>query len=417
MGDNHDGNESGIATTTEVAEGLLAPATASDLIRANSLALLRGNRSRVLCGPEALVKVNTSIGCNRPADWDLELRKLDQLANCGYGPDIMMDLSTVRLARPLYAEIRELTGAPVGTLPHYTAFKPRDGLDKSRLLEEIERHATEGVAWVTLHLAVTSELYELARRTRRTPTTARGGGIAIRDMLINNRSESLLAELFPEILRILKRFGTALSLGTTFRPANTLDALDAAHKTELRLQRRFIDESQAQGVPVMLEAVGHMRLSDVPIFTNLVRSGIGHSGPVVTLGPIPTDASVGEDHIANAIGSSVLALAGGTDVINSITREEHTGSVPDLESILEGLRAARIAAHAVNISKFPQLDSAAEDSVVDARNKNYTCVVDGGLFSKSATTRHAMGCTRCGNECPLVVNFVIDRERGRDRLV
>jgi phosphomethylpyrimidine synthase len=255
-------------------------------------------------------------------------------------------------------------------------------------------------------------MYELARATRQTATTARGGGIVVRDMLINNREESVLAERFDDIMAILARHGVALSLGTTFRPASTVDALDAVHIAELERQQTFYQAAREFGVPTMLEAVGHMRLGDIAKFTRLIREQLHYPGPVMTLGPIPTDAAVGHDHIANALGAGMLAVEGGVNVINSVTREEHTGQVPVLDSILEGLRAARIAAHSANISLFPDLDFPAEKRMNDKRGGSYTCVVDGGLFEQSAKTRFAMGCTRCGNECPLLVNFVADRDDG-----
>ncbi|AYL37167.1 phosphomethylpyrimidine synthase ThiC [Streptomyces fungicidicus] len=402
----------GLEDVQEVREGLLSATEARARIASGSLVELRAGGDPVLVGPGSLVKVNTSIGCNRAADLEAEVEKIREIARLGYQPDLMMDLSTVRLPAPLYRTASAELGLPVGTLPHYLCFKPRGGLDVPRLLDEIERQAEAGVAWMTLHLSPTREMYELARTTRQTATTARGGGIVVRDMLINNRVESVLAERFGDIAAILKRHGVALSLGTTFRPASTVDALDTVHVQELERQQLFYREARALGIPTMLEAVGHMRLGQIATFTRLLRGTLRYPGPVMTLGPIPTDAAVGHDHIANALGAGMLAVEGGTNVVNSVTREEHTGRVPTLDSILEGLRAARIAAHSANISLFPDLDFPAENRVAERRGANYTCVVEGGLFEKSAQTRFAMGCTRCGNECPLVINFVTDRDDG-----
>lgn len=405
-----------LSDVQEVREGLLSEEEARARVASGSLVALRATGRPVLVGPGALVKVNTSIGCSRSADLAIEIEKINEVGRLGYRPDLMMDLSTVRLPDPLYRIVGEQLGIPVGTLPHYLCFKPRGGLDVPRLLEEIERQAEAGVAWMTLHLSPTRDMYELARATRQTATTARGGGIVVRDMLINDRVESVLAERFGDIAAILARHGVALSLGTTFRPASTVDALDAVHVQELERQQIFYREARAMGVPTMLEAVGHMRLGQIAAFTRMLRETLRYSGPVMTLGPIPTDAAVGHDHIANALGAGMLAVEGGTDVVNSVTREEHTGRVPALESILEGLRAARIAAHSANISLFPDLDFPAENQMNEKRGANYTCVVDGGLFEESAKTRFAMGCKRCGNECPLLVNFVASREDDARRL-
>ena len=398
----------------EIVEALVDRAVVDNGLCSGRLLALRGANRSVLVGTEALVKVNTSIGCSDPRKVAVEVEKADRLIGAGYRPDLMMDLSIVRPTRPVYEYLIERFGGPVGTLPHYLCYKPRKGIDSTQLLEEIDRQASLGVAWMTLHLAVDRDLYQMAQRTRWTPVTARGGGIVVEDMYVHDRSESVLSELYPEILTILRRHGTAVSLGTTFRPSNVIDALDEVHVREIELQRRYIDEARRQGVGVMLEAVGHMGLRDAAPFTDLVRRRLSYELPVMTLGPIPTDAAVGEDHIANAIGGAYLAMLGGTNILNSVTREEHTGRVPAAGSILEGLRAARIAAHSVNMARF-SLEGTADRDTAEKRAASYTCVVEGGLFTESAKTRFSMGCSRCGNECPLIINFELS-EHGQVHL-
>lgn len=399
--------DSGWTNIQEVKEGLLAESDLSKGVCDGSLVILKGVNRRVVVGRNALMKINTSIGCSEPREFHTELEKLNSIAQCGYRPDVMMDLSIVRSARPLYEYVEEIFGGPVGVLPHYLCVTPKRGIDKALLMEEVSRQAEAGVAWMTLHLTVRRELYELAQRTRATPVTARGGGIVIRDMYLRNTSEGVLSECFPDILAIMRRHGTVLSLGTTFRPATVVDAMDDVHLAEMELQRLYMDEARRQGVQVMLEAIGHARLREVRAFAHFIREQCRYTLPVMTLGPIVTDAAVGEDHIANAIGTSFAGMLEVCDIANSITREEHTGRVPNHESILEGLRAARIASHAVNISRF-RIDEVSDRDTADKRARSYTCVVEGGLFTESAKTQYSMGCVRCGSECPLVVNFQLD---------
>ena len=141
-----------------------------------------------------------------------------------------------------------------------------------------------------------------------------------------------------------------------------------------------------------------MPINKIPVYAEMVkRYGI----PFMPLGPIVTDAAVGEDHIANAIGSTFMASLGAAHILNSITREEHTGKIPSLESIIEGVKAARIAEHTVNIANFSEALEP-DRNIADSRAANNTCVVDGGLFTKSAERRFNMGCTRCGPQCPLL---------------
>src|SRR5260370_19371802 len=100
--------------------------------------------------------------------------------------------------------------------------------------------------------------------------------------------------------------GVALSPGSTYRPANTVDALDHVHRRELELQSAFVREAQRFGVPVIFEAVGHMKLADAQAFVTIIREHLQFTGPIMTLGPIPTDAPVGEGDIANAAGVAFL---------------------------------------------------------------------------------------------------------------
>lgn len=390
-----------ILEVQEVNENLVPVQVLAELIQKGSAVLLRGKRKLVAVGDGLLVKVNTSIGISSLSNLDTELEKIFKLSSLGYRPDILMDLSTVRTEKPLYSFAIEIFGSPIGTLPHYLCFTPQKGIDLKLLMEEIEKQAESGVSFMTLHLTPRKYLYEKAKATRLTPITSRGGGIVIKDMYLNNREESILSLHFDDILHILKKHNVALSIGTTFRPSTTVDALDEVQLEEMKIQGEYISAAQHFGVEVMMEGMGHAPLNKIEEYVRLIKNS--YSVPVMPLGPITTDAAVGEDHISSAIGASFMAYLGGADIINSVTREEHTGGVPTIESVLEGLKAARIAAHSVNITRFPDLDNL-DRSIAETRARSYTCVVDGGLFTESTKQRLSMGCSRCGNLCPLVFN-------------
>jgi len=217
-------------------------------------------------------------------------------------------------------------------------------------------------------------------------------------------TQALISLCFNDILNIMLRYKVTLSIGTAFRPGTTIDALDKIHLTEISLQGDYIRAARKKGVQVMMEGVGHITLDKLQEYVRIIRSN--YNIPYVPLGPIPTDVVGDQDHIAAAIGAAYMSMLGGAHMINAITPEEHTGNVPSLDSIVEGLKAARVAAHIVNISRFPQLN-VADRAVVDKRRKNYTCVIDGGLFTESAKTHFEMGCKRCRHECPLVINYTL----------
>jgi len=404
-----------LAGLQDIREGIISNEALLDNLRDGSAIVLKGRTRFVAVGKGLAVKVNTSIGLNSEGELQQELGKIKAISELDYKPDTMMDLSTRRISSPLYKHIIETVGCPVGTLPHYLCYDPTRGIDPNDMLHEAEAQAKDGVSFMTLHVTPRRTIYEKAKKMRLTPCTSRGGGIVIHDMYINKREESVISLLFDEILSILAEYNVALSVGTAFRPANVIDAMDEVHQAEIEIQGEYIRRARTANVQVMMEGIGHATFDKIETYTHMVKRKYGI--PVMPLGPIPTDAAVGFDHVANAIGAAFVAYLGGADIINSITREEHTGGIPKVDSIIEGLRAARVAAHAVNICRFgdiPKKDFGAAKKRADS----YTCVIEGDLFSQSAKARFSMGCDRCGPECPLIVNYKLrekaTQESGRD---
>lgn len=393
-----------LSSIEEISEGIITQEELHKELKVGSAVVLKGKARRVAIGSRLLVKVNVSIGCSDKHGLPEELKKLETLSHLSYRPDVMMDLSIVRPQRPLYRSMIETFGGPVGTLPHYLCYSPGQGIDPSELLEEVQRQAEAGVAWMTLHVTPRTDIYEMAKQIRSIPSPSRGGSIVIHDMILNKRGESVLSLYFDKILSILGANEVAISIGAAFRPSTILEALDPVHRREIDIQGEYIREAHQQGVQVMTEGIGHATLDKVAEYVTIVRSR--YRVPMVPLGPIPTDAAIGEDHVSNAIGSAYMALIGGADLINSVTREEHTGDIPSFESVIEGLRAARVAAHAVNIVRYP-IQEAADIEVADRRRQRWSCVVAGGLFDRPIEEVPGMGCTRCRRECPLLIARLI----------
>jgi phosphomethylpyrimidine synthase len=104
---------------------------------------------------------------------------------------------------------------------------------------------------------------------------------------------------------------------------------------------------------------------------------------------MPTDAALDDDHIAAAIGATLLGLAGAAHLLAAVTREEHSGGIPSTESTLEAVRAARVAAHVIDLDRLNASDL--DDTIVNARAAHRTCVHG----------RTDPGCSRCGRACPL----------------
>jgi phosphomethylpyrimidine synthase len=75
--------------------------------------------------------------------------------------------------------------------------------------------------------------------------------------------------------------------------------------------------------------------------------------------------------------------------ITSVTREEHTGGIPSIESSIEAIKTSKIAAHIIDMNKLGNYLE--DEEIVNYRSKRQTCV-----FGKKKP-----GCSRCADVCPL----------------
>lgn len=91
------------------------------------------------------------------------------------------------------------------------------------------------------------------------------------------------------------------------------------------------------------------------------------------LGPIPTDIAVGMDHISSAIGATIMGLEGCAHILAGVTREEHTGGRPTINSTIESIRATQIAAHIIDIHNLNE--TAMDMEIARSRAEKNTCVV------------------------------------------
>jgi phosphomethylpyrimidine synthase len=389
-----------LSATMEIRDSLLSEEELVRLVNQRKVVVFKGRNKTVAIGEGCVVKVNTNLGISTVREEIGGLATLEALVNTAYAPDTMMDHTIAQVrGKQFYELMVERFKGPIGTLPHYLAYSTDKGIDPKQFIELAHAQAESGVSFMTLHPTPTRELFEIAKRERALPTTSRGGGIVIKDMYLKGASENVIAKLFPELLGILSQHGMGVSIGSVFRPANVGEALDTVHIKETERQLEFIREAQRMAVPVQMEGIGHIALAKLPRFLALVRS---YGVPLMPLGPMLTDVGIGEDHITNAIGAAYVASLGAVHIINSITRDEHTGGVPTKDTILEGLRAARLAAHIVNLNHFPKI-AALDKATSDARADGRTCVVSGGLFGYTVNNEQPQGCLRCRAECPLVI--------------
>ncbi|MBK6687925.1 MAG: phosphomethylpyrimidine synthase ThiC [Deltaproteobacteria bacterium] len=338
----------------------------------------------VAVGPGIRTSVMALVGSSHIRDFGSQRAKIDALAQMEVGPDIVSDLSIVASNEPLLECIVSY-GFVAATLPVYSAVSTSGQIDRSALLNRAIEQMERGAGLLTIHPTPTRELVRLARR-RRVPWTSRGGGLVINDLLLRGDGGNAYQDIMPKLAEEAARRGVTLSLGASFRSANIFDSLDEAQLGEIAAQLDLASQLVRSGTSVIVESPGHARPRDIlRVASILAPAGF----PVMPLGPIPTDAADGQDHVSAAIGATLMGVHGAAHVLAAVTREEHTGGIPSLESTLEAVRAARVAAHIIDLHNLDE--TAADEAAVQWRAEHRTCV-DG---------KQTAGCSRCGTTCPL----------------
>lgn len=355
------------------------------MIQANEVILLKGEKYDTLVGKGLQLKINSSVGLSDENEYENEANKISKIASFDVLPDTMMDLSIVSTRKPLYSLIQKEIGCPVGTVPVYICFNSRKGIDKNKFLEEIEKQAQDGIAFMTLHFTAADEIY---RKTmdRNISVISRGGSLVLRDLYINKRKQNFLLEYFDDICKVLKKYSVVVSVGTTFRPSSLYDALDEVQLNEIRMQKDIINALRKRNIVVMMEGVGHISMSHLKKYVKLIREDFYI--PFMPLGPIPTDRAIGWDHVSAAIGASYMAMLDGADIINAVTREEHTGGIPTLNSIYEAIKAAQVVVNVINDVRF-------FEKYNKLQHKRNNCM---------GIQKEDIGCDRCKEECPFLLN-------------
>ena len=316
------------------------------------------------------IKVNANIGTSLDmCDLNLEIEKAKIAIK--YGADTVMDLSTGGDLDEIRRAIIKAVNSPVGTVPIYQAAieaaKKKGSIvhmTEDDIFNTIEKHAKDGVDFMTVHCGVTKETVEkLAKQPRLMGIVSRGGTFLAAWML-NNGEENPLYKNYDYLLEIAAKYDFTLSLGDGLRPGCIFDSTDYYQIQELLTIGRLVERAREAGVQVMVEGPGHLPLNHVEINVRLAKS-ICKDAPFYVLGPIVTEIAPGYDHIVSAIGGALAGLAG-ADFLCYVTPSEHLG-LPSLEDVKEGVIAARIAAHAADIVRLGDKASLKDLEMAKAR--------------------------------------------------
>jgi phosphomethylpyrimidine synthase len=305
----------------------------------------------IAIGAGVRVKINANIGTS-PHDASLKKEQAKLAAALEYGADAVMDLSTGGNLDKIRTTLLAQCPAPFGTVPIYqvmTEAKSLDDVKGDDILAMVHHHARQGVDFVTVHCGVTRAALPLLKK-RVTGVVSRGGAF-LTAWMRRYQKENPLYEHYDRLLAIAKEYDVTLSLGDGLRPGCLADATDKAQLHELRILGDLTRRAWARGVQVMVEGPGHLPMQVIKKNVRLQQKYCAHA-PFYVLGPLVTDVASGYDHIAGAIGGA-LAASLGAAFLCYVTPAEHL-KLPEVEDVIDGVVASRIAAHAADVAKgFP----------------------------------------------------------------
>ena len=406
--------------TNEMKQAALREGVDTNYIRsaiAEGTVIITKNKNHKSIEPLAIgkglsTKVNANIGTSQDrVNLREELEKLHIAVKAG--ADAVMDLSTGGPVDEIRRAILKDSPVPIGTVPVYQAAmeavkkgKSFVELEAAELFEIIERHAEDGVDFITVHCGVTQQSVERIRKEGRFMGIVSRGGALTAEWMNFNKKENPLFENYDRLLKIAKKYDMVLSLGDGLRPGCLADATDRAQVEELVTLGELAQKAVSEDVQVMIEGPGHVPINQIEA-NILLQKRLCHGAPFYVLGPLVTDIAPGYDHITSAIGGAIAGTAG-ADFLCYVTPSEHL-RLPTVEDVKEGVIASKIAAHAADIAKGVKGAMSRDIQMAKARkalnwDEQIRLSVDperARLLRESSLPSDKEVCTMCGSLCAI----------------
>lgn len=376
--------------------------------------VIPANKNHVSLDPEGVgdglrTKINVNLGVSKDCcDLNLELEKAKKAIELK--AEAIMDLSCYGKTQEFRRQLIGFSQAMIGTVPMYDAIGMLDKELKDITVDEffsvVERHAADGVDFITVHCGMNQATAErIKRNPRLTHIVSRGGSLLFAWMELN-KQENPFYQYYDRLLDICEKYDVTISLGDACRPGSINDATDASQVEELITLGELTKRAWARNVQVMIEGPGHMALNEIAA-NMLLEKKLCHGAPFYVLGPLVTDIAPGYDHITSAIGGAIAA-ANGADFLCYVTPAEHL-RLPDLEDMKEGIIASRIAAHAADIAKGIPGARDWDNAMSAARAEvNFPRMIELAIDPEKARRYRAESkpeaedtCTMCGKMCPM----------------
>ncbi len=374
--------------------------------------IIPANKNHKNLDPEGIgsglrTKLNVNLGISKDCcNTDMEFEKVKHALDLK--AEAIMDLSCFGKTREFRQRLVDFSPAMIGTVPIYDAVgyydKDLKDISVDDFFEVVEKHAEDGVDFMTIHAGLNRAAAEKVKNgSRLTNIVSRGGSLLFAWMSMNNR-ENPFYEHFDRLLDICVKYDVTLSLGDGCRPGSIHDSTDACQVEELIVLGELTRKSWERNVQVMIEGPGHMAIDEIA-GNMMLEKRLCHGAPFYVLGPIVTDVAPGYDHITSAIGGAIAA-ANGADFLCYVTPAEHL-RLPSLEDIKEGIIATRIAAHAADIAKGIKGARKWDDEMSRARvdlnwDRMFQLAIDpekAVRYRESSQPEEQDTCTMCGKMC------------------
>lgn len=393
-------------------------------LMADGRVVIPANKNHRSLDPEGIgeglkTKINVNLGVSQDCcNIELELEKVRKAIDLK--ADAIMDLSCYGKTEEFRRKLVAMSPVMIGTVPVYDAVgfydKELADITAEEFLRVVEKHAQDGVDFMTIHAGINRETAaRFKKNPRLTNIVSRGGALLFAWMELNGQ-ENPFYEHYDRLLEICACYDVTISLGDACRPGSIKDATDAAQIQELIILGELTQRAWARNVQVMIEGPGHMPLNEI-IPNMLLEKKLCHGAPFYVLGPLVTDVAPGYDHITSAIGGA-LAAAHGADFLCYVTPAEHL-RLPNLEDMKEGIIASRIAAHAADIAKGLPGARQWDDAMSEARKnldweRMFQLAIDpekARRYRAESLPEHQDTCTMCGKMCAVRnMNKVLSRE-------
>ncbi len=376
--------------------------------------VIPANKNHANLDPEGIgeglrTKVNVNLGISKDCqDLDLEMEKVRK--SIELKAEAIMDLSSFGKTAEFRQKLIAESTAMIGTVPIYDAVgfydKELQDITDEEFLSVVEKHAKEGVDFLTIHAGINKATAETFKRNKRlTHIVSRGGSLLFAWMELNKK-ENPFYEHFDRLLDICREYDVTLSLGDACRPGSIADSTDASQVEELIVLGELTKRAWDKDVQVMIEGPGHMAIGEIAGNVMLEKK-LCHGAPFYVLGPIVTDIAPGYDHITSAIGGAIAA-SHGADFLCYVTPAEHL-RLPTLEDMKEGIIACKIAAHAADIAKGIKGARNWDNEMSKARadldwEKMFDLSIDpekARRYRAESMPEHEDSCTMCGKMCSM----------------